>query len=157
MAIISHHACNGALPRSLNFAYLGLDHIAVALESKMGADDFDPSVILYREIGLKGMPSLWVPAAAMWIILAGRELLKISAGSTRKHGALWAEYRRNMSPKPPDAEYTAERWLFWRQRLVDIANSDMFTPQVTAACDEAASQIATMMQETAESSSQYRN
>jgi hypothetical protein len=85
----------------------------------------------------------------MLIQIAGRELFDYSTECEMKSGSLWVDARKMMEPKPSSSAYSAERWSFWRQRLLELADLDVLGPELTAVCDEAAMHIAGLLEEAA--------
>lgn len=134
---------------------MGRVDIVVALESRLAMNKIsDQTTKPYINISMERMPSLFLSAAIMWIVLAGRELMQSSADETRKAGPLWAEARGQRlwgdyetDPRRPVEEFSVERWSFWRHRLLEIAESGALGLELTASCEGAATNIAVLIEE----------
>lgn len=149
-AILTIYSSQNLLPKSVDFAWCGRQDIAIALESPLIATDEFTSQDArpYFDIRMEESPSLWLPAAIMWIVIAGKEMFESSGEGNTKARPLYVEARRTsrktqrkagvVRDERPSEEFSLERWKFWSKRLREIAEADVLSLEMTGKCDEAA-------------------
>lgn len=133
-AILSRLHAQGSLPKCIDLRSKAYYDLAIALEYKVRDSEVEFNDIKY--IYLRDFPLLWIPAAAEWISIAGREVFDAAFNEGRqeprraKPGGLWA-------PAGSNDAVTIERWAFWRQRMTALAEDDRLRPEVSSALGRA--------------------
>lgn len=142
-AILSRHYIQGSLtPKCVDNRGLACYSIVAALEHQLSENeakqDADGSTTMPDQDWTAfrtPQPSLEIPAATQWLSILGHGLYDGISSKTHPPGPIW-------SGLGGSEEITMERWNFWRQRLVTLAEANIILGDgVSELCRKAADRM----------------
>ena len=130
-AVLTRLHVQGLLPDCVDMRTKAYWTLASALEYKIRDTGLEFTGMEY--VDLRDRPMLWIPAAAEWIAIAGREIFDaaLEEGPRVEAGGLWVA-------AGGDDVVGVERWAFWRRRLRTLEGMDALGADVREAVARAA-------------------